>query len=105
MGTLKENLEQIKEYIRSFADVIEIHGETIEDTEKGQFEIIDIRTDDRVDNGFWHYMHNTDFEENQFIDFISEVFLIDRDFIDYNLYDIDAYPDGTRSYDFKIYID
>lgn len=105
MGTLKDKLEQVKEYIRSFADVIEIYGETIEHPEKGEYEIIDIRTDDRIEDGFWSYMHNTDYTENQLLEFIAELFEVDQDYVDYNLYDKDAYIDGTRSYDFKIYID
>lgn len=105
MGTLKEKIEQVKEYIRSFADVIEIYGETIENPEKGQYEIKDIRTDDRIENGFYVYMQETEYEDNQLLEFIAQLFNVDQEYVDYNLYDVDAFIDGTRSYDLKIYID
>ena len=109
MGTLnnttEKKLEQVRQYIRSFAGVIDIYGIDIENPEKGEFEIIDIRTDDRIENGFYQYMHETEYEDNQLLNYIAELFEVDKDYVDYNLYDKDAFVDGTRSHDFKIYID
>ena len=91
-------LEGLKKWVFLFKDVINIYGDV---SQKEDYILIqDIRTDDRIEDGFVSL-----FMTGEPLTELSKILEIEEEYLDYNFNDVNSFTDATRSFDLKIYIE
>jgi hypothetical protein len=91
-------LEGLKKWVSLFKDVIDIYGNVSQ--KEDCILIQDIRTDDRIEDGFVSL-----FMTGEPLTELSKFLEIEEKYLDYSFNDANSFTDATRSFDLKIYIE